>query len=147
AFARRRVVGAGSRRRVRADDAGGGVAPRRCRCDPVAGSDRRGTGRTHEMIDIDSAQARPPDVHLRVVRDIEQHRVAARALLGRPGVRVLTASGGIEALEVLLEDAVALALVDVQMPGLDGFELAELLRGAERTRAIPIIFVTAAPID
>ncbi len=89
----------------------------------------------------------PDEVSLLVVDDIEQNRIAMRALLERPGLRVLTASGGIEALEVLLANDVAMALVDVQMPGMDGFELAELMRGAERTRAIPIIFVTAAPID
>jgi signal transduction histidine kinase len=49
----------------------------------------------------------------------------------------------VEALELLLENDVALALVDVQMPGMDGFELAELMRGADRTRRVPIIFVTA----
>jgi len=87
------------------------------------------------------------EVSLLVVDDIEQNRIAMRALLERPGLRVLTASSGIEALEVLLANDVALALVDVQMPAMDGFELAELMRGAERTRAIPIIFVTAAPID
>jgi len=87
------------------------------------------------------------EVNLLVVDDIEQNRIAMRALLERPGLRVLTATGGIDALEVLLENEVALALVDVQMPGMDGFELAELMRGAERTRTIPIIFVTAAPID
>ncbi|MCO5101390.1 MAG: hybrid sensor histidine kinase/response regulator [Burkholderiaceae bacterium] len=98
------------------------------------------------MVEFASADARP-EVSLLVVDDIEQNRIAMRALLERPGLRVLTATGGIDALEVLLENEVALALVDVQMPGMDGFELAELMRGAERTRAIPIIFVTAAPID
>ncbi len=88
-----------------------------------------------------------PEVNLLVVDDVEQNRIAMRALLERPGLRVLTAPGGIEALEVLLENDVALALVDVQMPGMDGFELAELMRGTERTRTIPIIFVTAAPLD
>ncbi|MCD6679621.1 MAG: hybrid sensor histidine kinase/response regulator [Burkholderiaceae bacterium] len=87
------------------------------------------------------------DVSVLVVDDIEQNRIAMRALLERPGLRVLTACGGVEALEALLAHDVALALVDVQMPGMDGFELAELMRGAERTRTIPIIFVTAAPID
>jgi two-component system, sensor histidine kinase and response regulator len=57
---------------------------------------------------------------------------------------VLRASSGHEALELLLRhDDVAVALLDVQMPAMDGFELAELMRGTERTRHIPIIFVTA----
>lgn len=98
------------------------------------------------MIEAVSAEVRS-EVCLLVVDDVEQNRIAMRALLERPGLRVLTAVGGIEALEVLLENEVALALVDVQMPGMDGFELAELMRGAERTRSIPIIFVTAATLD
>jgi len=98
------------------------------------------------MTDAVSFDARN-DVSVLVVDDIEQNRIAMRALLERPGLRVLTVAGGVEALEALLVNDVALALVDVQMPGMDGFELAELMRGAERTRTIPIIFVTAAPID
>jgi len=58
-------------------------------------------------------------------------------------VEVLKARSGTEALELLLVHDIALALVDVQMPELDGFELAELMRGAARTQHIPIIFVTA----
>jgi CheY-like chemotaxis protein len=59
----------------------------------------------------------------------------------------LKARLGDQALELLLRNDVALALVDVQMPGLDGFELAELMRGNERTKGIPIIFVTAGSAD
>jgi signal transduction histidine kinase len=51
------------------------------------------------------------------------------------------------ALEHLLKHDVALALVDVQMPVMDGFELAELMRGTERTRRVPIIFLTAGTAD
>ena len=56
---------------------------------------------------------------------------------------MLTARSGAEALELLLKNEVALAFLDVQMPEMDGFELAELIRGTERTRRIPLIFVTA----
>ncbi len=79
-----------------------------------------------------------------VVDDIEQNLIAAEALLARPGVVILKAASGAAALELLLVHEVALALIDVQMPQMDGFELAELIRGSERTRAIPLIFLTAA---
>ena len=62
-------------------------------------------------------------------------------------LEVLPARSGAEALELLLLHDVALALVDVQMPDMDGFELAELMRGSERTRHVPIIFVTAGARD
>ncbi len=82
-----------------------------------------------------------------VVDDIPQNLVAISALLRRPGVAVLTASSGTEALETLLVEDVAVALVDVQMPTMDGFEFAELLRGTERTRRVPLIFLTASASD
>ena len=83
-------------------------------------------------------------IHILVVDDIAQNLIAAEAVLARPGIVVLKASSGAEALELLLTHEVALALIDVQMPQMDGFELAELIRGSERTRSIPLIFLTAA---
>ncbi|WP_151639473.1 hybrid sensor histidine kinase/response regulator [Noviherbaspirillum aerium] len=84
------------------------------------------------------------DINILVVDDVAQNLVAMQALLARDGIRVMTASSGPEALEILLAHEVALALVDVQMPLMDGFELAELIRGSARTRAVPLIFLTAA---
>jgi signal transduction histidine kinase len=84
-------------------------------------------------------------INILVVDDIQQNLIAVEALLARPGVALLKASSGAEALELLLLHEVALALIDVQMPNMDGFELAELIRGSERTRTIPLIFLTAAP--
>ena len=82
-----------------------------------------------------------------LVDDLAENLLSLEALLRRDGLAVLKARSGDEALELLLEHEVALALIDVQMPGLDGFELAELMRGNERTRHIPIIFVTAGVAD
>jgi signal transduction histidine kinase len=79
-----------------------------------------------------------------LVDDLEENLLALSALLRRDGVELLEARSGAEALELLLVHDVALAFVDVQMPEMDGFELAELMRGSERTRHVPIIFVTAA---
>jgi two-component system sensor histidine kinase/response regulator len=88
-----------------------------------------------------------PEVNILVVDDVSQNQLALEALLARPGIRILKASSGAEALELLLNHEVAMALLDVQMPEMDGFALAELMRGAERTRHIPIIFLTAASQD
>lgn len=88
----------------------------------------------------------PPATCL-IVDDLEENLIALSALLRRDGVTLVTARSGAEALEHLLVHDVALALVDVQMPDMDGFELAELMRGTERTRQVPIIFVTAGARD
>ena len=87
------------------------------------------------------------EVSILAVDDIEENLVALAALLKRPGLRLVKARSGNEALEALLAHDIALALLDVNMPEMDGFELAELMRGAERTRQVPIIFLTAAVPD
>jgi signal transduction histidine kinase len=86
-------------------------------------------------------------VHFLLVDDLEENLLSLTALLRRDGLVLLQARSGDEALELLLRYDVALALVDVQMPGLNGFELAELMRGNERTSRVPIIFVTAGNAD
>jgi two-component system sensor histidine kinase/response regulator len=82
-----------------------------------------------------------------LVDDLEENLLALSALLRRDDVEVLTARSGSDALQLLLVHEVALALLDVRMPRMDGFELAELMRGSERTREVPIIFVTATAPD
>lgn len=86
-------------------------------------------------------------INFLIVDDTPENLVALQALLRRPGLTILTARSGSEALELLLSHEVALAILDVQMPGMDGFELAELMRGALRTKQVPIIFVTAGASD
>jgi signal transduction histidine kinase len=78
-----------------------------------------------------------------IVDDLEENLLVLESLLRRDGLQILKAGSGREALELLLDHDIALALIDVQMPEMDGFELAELMRGVERTRHVPIIFVTA----
>lgn len=88
-----------------------------------------------------------PITSILIVDDIPQNLVAMEALLQSDTLRILKATSGAEALELLLLHDVALALLDVQMPEMDGFALAELMRGSQRTRNVPIIFLTASPND
>ncbi len=78
-----------------------------------------------------------------IVDDRPENLVALEAILEPVGHNVVSASSGEEALRRLLHDDYALILLDVQMPGLDGFETAELIKRRERTKHIPIIFLTA----
>jgi signal transduction histidine kinase len=82
-----------------------------------------------------------------IVDDIPANLVAFEAMLRKDDIEIVTASSGAAALEILLQREVALAIIDVQMPEMDGFALAELMRGVERTRYVPIIFVTAGVND
>lgn len=86
-------------------------------------------------------------VYFLLVDDLKENLMSLEALLRRDGLVLLKAHSGREALELLLRYDVALALLDVQMPVMDGFELAELMRGTERTRNVPIIFLTAGNAD
>lgn len=77
-----------------------------------------------------------------VVDDLQDNLMALRMLLERPGLTVLTATSAAEGFDALLKHDVALALLDVEMPQINGFALAERMRNHERTRDVPIIFLT-----
>jgi signal transduction histidine kinase len=81
---------------------------------------------------------------LLIVDDLPENLRALDALIRDDKRQVFQASSGEEALSLLLEHEFALAILDVQMPGMDGFELAEMMRATSRTRNIPIVFVSAA---
>src|SRR5438477_4709216 len=78
-----------------------------------------------------------------IVDDREANLLALEAVLEPLGERLVKVRSGREALRFLLDGECALILLDVQMPELDGFETAALIRERERTRYTPIIFVTA----
>ncbi|MET0379208.1 MAG: hybrid sensor histidine kinase/response regulator [Spongiibacteraceae bacterium] len=82
-----------------------------------------------------------------LVDDIQDNLTALEALLKRPDVEVFSVSSATKALELMLKHEFALAVVDVQMPEVSGFELAQMMRSTERTRHIPIVFVTAGSIE
>ena len=90
---------------------------------------------------------RTDEVNLLIVDDLPENLLALDALLQAPGVRIHQAESAEQALELLLRHEFALAILDVKMPGMNGFELAELMRGTEKTKHIPIIFVSAVGRD
>lgn len=79
-----------------------------------------------------------------IVDDLPENLQALEALLRHDQRAIYQAASGEQALALLLEHEFALAILDVQMPGMDGFELAEVMRSTSRTRHIPIVFVSAA---
>lgn len=86
-------------------------------------------------------------VNILIVDDIVHNITALEALLARPDATFLVADSGTAALELLLEHEVALAILDVDMSGMNGFELAALMRDSARTSHVPIIFLTATAQD
>ena len=81
---------------------------------------------------------------LLIVDDLPENLLALSKIIEQEDRIIFKANSGEEALSLLLEHDFALAILDVMMPGMDGFELAELMRGTERTRNVPIVFVSAA---
>ncbi len=87
------------------------------------------------------------NVPILMVDDQLENLRALEAVLDGPGLTLVRAQSGKEALQLVLHHDFALVLLDVQMPVMDGFEVAELLRQNPQTRHIPIIFVTAGMND
>lgn len=81
---------------------------------------------------------------LLIVDDRPENLLALSKIIEQHDRIIFQASSGEQALSLLLEHDFALAILDVMMPDMDGFELAELMRGTERTRNVPIVFVSAA---
>ena len=82
-------------------------------------------------------------VNVLLVDDRPENLLALEAILNSPSYNLVQASSGTEALRCLLNQDFAVILLDVQMPGMDGFETATLIRSRDRSRSTPIIFITA----
>ncbi len=82
-----------------------------------------------------------------IVDDRASNLVALGALLEPLGRRIVAATSGAQALRHLLDEEFAVILLDVQMPEMDGFETARYIRARPKTRAIPIVFVTANSME
>ena len=88
-------------------------------------------------------QINPAESKLLVVDDVQTNVLLLKALLSKDGYGILVANNGQEALEVIRNENPDLILLDVMMPGMDGFEVAERLKSEEYRCEIPIIFLTA----
>ena len=82
-----------------------------------------------------------------LVDDHAPNLLALEGVLAPLNLRLVRAVSGMEALEHLLREDFAAIVLDVQMPGMDGFETATLIRQRERTKEVPILFVTAIHRD
>lgn len=89
------------------------------------------------------SQKKTDRVKILLVDDLKDNLLALEGLLRRDDIEIFKAKSGTEALEFMIPHEFAVSLIDVQMPDMNGFELAELMRGAKKTKNIPIIFVTA----
>ena len=85
----------------------------------------------------------PDQVNILLVDDEPRNLAVLESILDDPGYRLIRATSGDEALLRLVSDDYALLVLDVQMPGMSGFELAQMIKQRRKTARIPIVFLTA----
>ncbi len=88
-------------------------------------------------------QIDPSEFKLLIVDDVQTNVLLLKALLGKEGYQIMVANNGLVALETVKQDLPDLILLDVMMPEMDGFEVAQYLKGQPETANIPIVFLTA----
>lgn len=88
-------------------------------------------------------QINPSEFKLLIVDDVQSNVLLLKALLGKEGYQIAVAMNGQEALAVVEKENPDLILLDVMMPGMDGFEVAAKLKAQEQYKNVPIIFLTA----
>ncbi|WHX48432.1 response regulator [Paenibacillus woosongensis] len=86
-------------------------------------------------------------IHILLVDDRPENLMALEAVLGSEQYKLVLATSGQEALKYLLKDNFAVIVLDVQMPGMDGIETARLIKARDKTKDIPIIFISANSKD
>ena len=92
---------------------------------------------------LETGMTEAPKPCVLLVDDRPENLTALERILEAPDLNIVKATSGNDALALMLNHDFALVLLDVQMPDMDGFETAELMRGSERTKHVPLIFVTA----
>jgi signal transduction histidine kinase len=85
----------------------------------------------------------PDPIDILLVDDEPRNLDALEAILNDPSYRLIRAGGSEDALRALLENDIAAIVLDIRMPGVSGFELAQIIKGTKRFRQIPILFLTA----
>lgn len=103
------------------------------------------THRKNSIEKLNSPHAKK--VNILMVDDHPENLLALKAVLTSPNYILVSANSGKEALKCMLKQDFAVILLDVQMPGLNGFETAKLIKAREKTRHTPIIFITAISQD
>jgi signal transduction histidine kinase len=102
----------------------------------------RESGNSHRLLSEEVEK-----VNILLVDDLPEKMLALEAILTSPSFNLVKASSGRDALRHLLHDDFAVILLDVNMPGMDGFETATLIRKRKKSEHVPIIFVTAYGAD
>jgi signal transduction histidine kinase/CheY-like chemotaxis protein len=126
---------------------------------PESGAGRATPARASDAVGVTPAQGVAPatlvsgshavgaldvgSVNLLLVDDRPENLLALEAILEPLGERLIRANSGSEALKQVLQHDFAVILLDVQMPGLNGFETAQIIKSRDRSRSVPIIFLTA----
>ena len=88
-------------------------------------------------------ETNPEKFNILIVDDRQENLLTLESIIDSTELNIIKAMSGNEALGLMIDHDISLVLLDVNMPGMDGFETAELMRGSERTKSIPIIFITA----